>query len=82
MLAARPAPARGRRAPGGAGVAATLRVSVRQAVYLAAAGSFAREIRLLARAPGDRRPRRGAERAGVSAHDLRRNCDGRRQPAP
>ena len=36
-------------------VAATLRVSVRQAVDLAAAGSFAREIRLLARAPGDRR---------------------------
>ena len=36
-------------------VAATLRVTVRQAVYLAAAGSFAREIRLLARAPGDRR---------------------------
>ena len=35
-------------------IAATLRVSVRQAVYLAAAGSFAREIRLLARAPGDR----------------------------
>jgi pilus assembly protein CpaB len=35
-------------------IAATLRVSVRQAVYLAAAGSFAREVRLLARAPGDR----------------------------
>ena len=35
-------------------VAATLRVTVRQAVYLAAAGAFAREIRLLARAPGDR----------------------------
>ena len=40
---------------GGRSVAATLRVSVRQAVYLAAAGSFAREIRLLVRAPGDRR---------------------------
>ena len=38
----------------GPAVAATLRVSVRQAVYLAAAGSFAREVRLLARAPGDR----------------------------
>jgi len=36
-------------------VAATLRVTIRQAVYLAAAGAFAREIRLLARAPGDRR---------------------------
>ena len=34
---------------------ATLRVTVRQAVYLTAAGSFAREIRLLARAPGDHR---------------------------
>ena len=32
-----------------------LRVTVRQAVYLTAAQSFAREIRLLARAPGDRR---------------------------
>jgi pilus assembly protein CpaB len=32
-----------------------LRVTVRQAVYLAAAQSFARELRLLARAPGDRR---------------------------
>jgi pilus assembly protein CpaB len=36
-------------------VAATLRVGVRQAVLLAAAQSFAREIRLLVRAPGDRR---------------------------
>jgi pilus assembly protein CpaB len=36
-------------------VAATLRVTVRQAVFLAAAGAFAREIRLLPRAPGDHR---------------------------
>jgi pilus assembly protein CpaB len=36
-------------------VAATLRVTVRQAVYLAAAGAFAREIRLLPRAAGDHR---------------------------
>ena len=43
---------RGREAPQ---VAATLRVTVRQAVYLAAAGAFAREIRLLPRAPGDHR---------------------------
>jgi pilus assembly protein CpaB len=52
VLAARPAPPRD-----GAGrqVAATLRVTVRQAVYLAAAGAFAREIRLLPRAPGDHR---------------------------
>ena len=35
-------------------VAVSLRVSVRQAVYLAAAQSFARELRLLPRAPGDR----------------------------
>ncbi len=36
-------------------VAATLRVSVREAVYLAAAQAFAREVRLLPRATGDRR---------------------------
>ena len=35
-------------------MAATLRVSVRDAVYLAAAQSFAREVRLLPRAAGDR----------------------------
>ncbi|MEA2380377.1 MAG: pilus assembly protein CpaB [Solirubrobacteraceae bacterium] len=40
-------------------VALDLRVSVRQAVYLAAAQSFARELRVLPRAPGDRR--RGAQ---------------------
>jgi pilus assembly protein CpaB len=40
-------------------VALDLRVSVRQAVYLAAAQSFAREVRVLPRAPGDRR--RGAQ---------------------
>ena len=34
-------------------VAATLRVTVRQAVYLTAAQSFAREVRLLPRAAGD-----------------------------
>jgi pilus assembly protein CpaB len=36
-------------------VALDLRVSVRQAVYLAAAQSFARELRVLPRAAGDRR---------------------------
>jgi pilus assembly protein CpaB len=36
-------------------VAASLRVSVKQAVYLAAAQAFAREIRLLPRAAGDDR---------------------------
>jgi pilus assembly protein CpaB len=35
---------------------ATLRVTLREAVFLTAAQSFAREIRLLVRAPGDRRP--------------------------
>jgi pilus assembly protein CpaB len=46
---------------------ATLRVTVRQAVYLTAAQSFAREVRLLPRPPGE--PRRGAG-AAVSAGDL------------
>jgi pilus assembly protein CpaB len=40
---------------------ATLRVSVRQAVYLTAAANFAHEIRLLLRPPGDR------ERTGAPA---------------
>ena len=53
--AAAPAGSGGPREDGAARVAATLRVSVRQAVYLAAAQAFARELRLLARAPGDRR---------------------------
>jgi pilus assembly protein CpaB len=39
---------------GGPTALATLRVSVRQAVYLTAADNFAREVRLLARPPGDR----------------------------
>ncbi len=34
-------------------MAASLRVTLRQAVYLAAAQSFARELRLLPRAAGD-----------------------------
>ena len=38
-------------------IRASLRVSLRQAVYLAAAQSFAREVRLLPRAAGDRRRR-------------------------
>jgi pilus assembly protein CpaB len=53
VLAARPAlAAEENQAPR---VAATVRVTLRQAVYLAAAQAFAREIRLLARARGDRR---------------------------
>ena len=46
---------------------ATLRATLRQAVYLTAAQSYAREIRLLPRPPGDRR-RIG--RATVGANDL------------
>ena len=53
VLAARAAPPAARD-EAGQRVAATLRVSVRDAVYLAAAQSFAREIRLLPRAAGDR----------------------------
>jgi pilus assembly protein CpaB len=42
------------RASAGQTALATLRVTVRQAIYLTAADNFAREIRLLARPPGDR----------------------------
>jgi pilus assembly protein CpaB len=53
VLGARPAP---QPATGTEGerIAATLRVTVRQAVYLTAAQAFAREVRLLPRAAGDR----------------------------
>jgi pilus assembly protein CpaB len=61
VLAAAGAPAA--EADGAARVAASLRVTLRQAVYLTAAQAFARELRLLPRAPGDRA--RG--RAGMSA---------------
>ncbi|HEU0018876.1 MAG TPA: Flp pilus assembly protein CpaB [Thermoleophilaceae bacterium] len=46
---------------------ATLRATLRQAVYLTAAQSYAREIRLLPRPPGDRRR---VGRATVGANDL------------
>jgi len=51
------APGEGPSAPGAAlpRVVASLRVTLRQAVYLAAAQTFATELRLLARAPGDDR---------------------------
>jgi pilus assembly protein CpaB len=52
VLAVRGAPATDERAAGK--IAATLRVPVQGAVELTAAGAFARELRLLARAPGDR----------------------------
>jgi pilus assembly protein CpaB len=45
---------------------ATLRVTVRQAIYLTAADNFAREIRLLVRPPGDRSRAEG----GISQAEL------------
>jgi len=45
---------------------ATLRVTLRQAVYLTAAQNFAREVRLLARPPGDSR-RRGRTSVGAAS---------------
>ena len=63
VLASRPGGAAGDpagggdRGPGGGGerMLVTLRVTARQAVFLTAAENFAREIRLLARPPGDER---------------------------
>lgn len=53
-------------AGGAATATATLRVTLRQAIYLTAAENFAREVRLLPRPPGDRRRVRRAEvAAGV-----------------
>jgi pilus assembly protein CpaB len=46
--------------PGGPPALATLRVTLRQAIYLTAADNFAREIRLLPRPPGDRSRAGGA----------------------
>jgi pilus assembly protein CpaB len=40
---------------GGGGTVAALRVTLQQAVMLTAAQNFAREIRLLARSPSDRK---------------------------
>jgi len=57
VLRAARAPAAGGENPGPR-VTLSLRVRLREAVYLAAAQSFARELRVLARAEGDRR--RGA----------------------
>ncbi len=50
VLAAKPAAAKD---GGGPRVAATLRVPVTDAVYLVAAQEYARDVRLLARVPGD-----------------------------
>lgn len=50
---------------GGVRVAVSLRVTLRQAVYLAAAQSFARELRVLPRPAGDRR--RGTQGISVGS---------------
>ena len=52
---------------GGPSALATLRVTLRQAIYLTAADNFGREIRLLARPPGDRS---GGAGESVSAAEL------------
>jgi pilus assembly protein CpaB len=73
VLDAAPAPADGSAPAGRSGggpsagqrVAASLRVTLRQAVYLAAAQDFARELRLLPRADGDRARGRAGLRMGA-----------------
>ena len=71
LVALRPDPGGGYSDPEGEAAApsalATLRVTLRQAVYLTAADNFSREIRLLARPPGDRS---GASGEAVSAAEL------------
>lgn len=65
VLKAGPAPEEGSSQAGGLPrVAVELRVTVRQAVYLAAAQSFARELRVLPRSPDDHT--RGAQGLRVS----------------
>ena len=54
VLAAAPVPPPAGQEADGERVRASLHVSVRDAVYLASAQSFARDVRLLVRAPGDR----------------------------
>jgi pilus assembly protein CpaB len=66
VLATTPAPANASADDAGPRLAVSLRVTVRQAVFLAAAQSFARELRLLPRAPGD--ARRGAQGLSVGAN--------------
>lgn len=54
VVAVAPAPGAGDTAGGSGGrIAVSLRVTVRQAVYLAAAQNFASELRVLPRSPGD-----------------------------
>ena len=65
VLQARAAPPDPADPQGGGRVAAALRVRVREAVYLAAAQTFARDVRLLVRAPGDR----ASGRAGLAVDE-------------
>jgi pilus assembly protein CpaB len=65
VLAARPAEDGDARSEPGRRVSVSLRVTLRQAVYLAAAQSFARELRVLPRATGDR----GRAEAGTKVDD-------------
>jgi pilus assembly protein CpaB len=72
VLAASPAAAGDAGAGGGSGrpapgarVAVSLQVTLRQAVYLAAAQDFARELRLLPRSDGDRERGHAGLRAGA-----------------
>jgi pilus assembly protein CpaB len=60
VLAVRPVDGKVDDTPGTPHVAVSLRVTAQQAMYLAAAQNFARELRLLPRAAGDRRRVRGA----------------------
>jgi pilus assembly protein CpaB len=55
VIASRPATDSPAGADSGPRVAVSLRVTLRQAVFLAAAQTFARELRVLPRAAGDRR---------------------------
>jgi pilus assembly protein CpaB len=65
VLDVAPAADGGTRQSPGTRVAAALRVTLRQAVYLAAAQDFARELRLLPRAAGDDRRTGAGLRAGA-----------------
>lgn len=67
VLAAAPAAVEGQDAgSGGPSVALSLRVTLRQAVYLAAAQAFARELRILPRAAGDHRRSPAATTVGAA----------------
>jgi pilus assembly protein CpaB len=66
VLDAAPAPGGGVRQAPGTRVSASLRVTLRQAVYLAAAQDFAHELRLLPRAVGDHRRGGAGLRAGAN----------------